>query len=316
MVQPVHVHVSKKSDSILYETSRGTTDNLNNFQQRQPKPFHPMYQYALNEYAQTVPTGSSNDSGSRNTMDMGESSSCDPVQVSVSTHASRASVSVPLATATTAASAAASMRSALPFDANNIDTTYEEYYGDAYTGGSIKYLYPSGYQSMRPRSCPWKISILVCMLFTWLSVFIVGHCSDQSNAQSYRNDELDDRVYDIDIRWCGSRPLYLMWVAAMLITGISAAYCSIIGYIKVRDFAVGNVRSIPANTGPAQNNRRNVNSDYYVHISESGDGGPRSVVSEVSGVYRQSIYQSDGTPQFWGSFIRRPTQAAVAITSR
>jgi hypothetical protein len=230
------------------------------------------------------------------------------------------------------------------FEAGMPDATYEESYGDAYTGGTIKYVYPSGYQSMRPRSCPWKISILVCLLFTWLSIFIVGHCSGQVEYSSSNNNNaayaLDDAVVQHDdkevvlqTRWCGSRPLYLLWVTSMLVTGLAAAYCSVIGYIKVRDFAVGNVRSQPPGvvvTGK---------SDYYVRIDDdnngAGRGGARpggggggdaaspssysdATTSAGSGSYnyRQSIYQSDGTPQFWGAHIYRPTQAAVAVTSR
>jgi hypothetical protein len=258
------------------------------------------------------------------------------------------------------------------YDANYL---YEESYGDAYTGGPIKYLYPSGYQSMRPRSCPWKISIVVCLLFTWLSVFIVGHCSDQVaeaeelyyyNSQNqnggggngmYYDDKVrnnhDDQEVVLQTRWCGSRPLYLLWVTSMLITGLAAAYCGVIGYIKVRDFAIGNIRSLPPGSynvglggaGPQSGDK----SDYYVRIgdhhverkskkssssSSRGGDGPWAaggvdihaddVASSVatgttasgSYYYRPSIYQSDGTPQFWGAHIYRPTQAAVAVTNR
>jgi hypothetical protein len=41
-----------------------------------------------------------------------------------------------------------------------------------------------------------------------------------------------------------------------------------------------------------------------------------SSYQESGGRYVQSIYQSDGTPQFWGGHIYRPTQAAVAMTNR
>jgi hypothetical protein len=190
------------------------------------------------------------------------------------------------------------------FEAEMPDASYEEYYGDAYTGQPMKYIYPSGYQSMRPRSCPWKLSIIVCILFTWLSIFIVGHCS---TVTQYRNNEIDDDSLVMDIRWCGSRPLYLMWVCSMLITGVAAAYCSVIGYIKVRDFAVANSRSQPPGVVDSK-------SDFYVQIEDGIVQAP----SEDTSVdyYRKTIYQSDGTPQFWGAHIYKPTQAAVAITSR
>lgn len=217
--------------------------------------------------------------------------------------------------------------------------TYEEVYGDAYTGGRLTYIYPSGYQSMRPRSCPWRLSIVICLLFTWLSIFIVGHCSDQVEYDgNITNDDIDDDKFVIDIRWCGSRPLYLMWVVSMLITGLSASYCSIIGYIKVRDFAVANSRSQPPGVVDGK-------SDYYVRIQDvpptRPDGGRVSSPTTSGGLppsyhfqrirtpessagtgitspsnYLPTIYQSDGTPQFWGSYIYRPTQAAVAITNR
>jgi hypothetical protein len=235
------------------------------------------------------------------------------------------------------------------------DTTYEEWYGDAYVGGPIRYVYPSGYQSMRPRSGPWKLSIVVCLLFTWLSVFIIGHCSDKSannengdgnhyyvnnyyynqnnnnnnnnnnanGADGYdQQQQIDDDTFNIEKRWCGSRLLYWMWVISMLITGLATAYCSVIGYIKVRDFAVANSRSQPP--GVAATNK----SDYYVQITDhhrhptaaaGGGGGATSGI--VPGPahpsqYSKTIYQADGTPQFWGNQIYRPTQAAVAITSR
>jgi len=40
------------------------------------------------------------------------------------------------------------------------DAIYEEHYGDSNIDSLIKYLYPAGYQSMRPRSGPWKLSYL------------------------------------------------------------------------------------------------------------------------------------------------------------
>ncbi|CAJ1945613.1 unnamed protein product [Cylindrotheca closterium] len=183
-----------------------------------------------------------------------------------------------------------------------VDATYDEKYGDAYLGAPIKYIYPSGYQSMRPRSGPWKLSIFVCMMFTWLSVFIIGHCSDHyESIPQYEVD--DDTVMAINTRWCGSQLLYMMWVLSMSITGMAAAYMGIIGYIKMRDFAVANGRSQP----PGMTGR----SDYYVAIRD----GPSESRGNDSG-YRPSIYQADGTPQFWGGHIYRPTQAAVAVTSR
>jgi hypothetical protein len=229
------------------------------------------------------------------------------------------------------------------------DSTYEEWYGDAYLGGPIKYIYPSGYQSMRPRSGPWKLSIVVCLLFTWLSVFIIGHCSDKAaeqyggfynynshyNKNNNKNDDgsssssnggtddgasqeqhqyFDTNTNDIDTKWCGSVLLYWMWVISMLITGLATAYCSVIGYIKVRDFAVANSRSQPPGVVVGK-------SDYYVQISSGHQ--PRYHPPPPQGgqpvhpsQYQPTIYQADGTPQFWGNQIYRPTQAAVAITSR
>ncbi|CAB9525009.1 expressed unknown protein (Partial), partial [Seminavis robusta] len=143
------------------------------------------------------------------------------------------------------------------------NANYEEEYGDAYIGGPIRYVYPSGYQSMRPRSGPWKLSIVICLLFTWLSVFIVGHCSDRvdSDVSQYNQNEIDDDTLVIETRWCGSRLLYMMWVISMLVTGLAAAYCSIIGYIKVRDFAVANSRSQPPGVVGK--------SDFYAQIDDA-----------------------------------------------
>jgi hypothetical protein len=220
------------------------------------------------------------------------------------------------------------------------DTTYEEWYGDAYVGGPMKYIYPSGYQSMRPRSGPWKLSIVVCLLFTWLSVFVIGHCSDKAAEQydgfynynknynknnnnnddaaaAANNDQAEQYQYfdtnDIDTKWCGSVLLYWMWVISMLITGLATAYCGVIGYIKVRDFAVANSRSQPPGVAVGK-------SDYYVQIRSGGHLPPppnnRSGQPVHPSQYQPTIYQADGTPQFWGNQIYRPTQAAVAITSR
>ena len=197
------------------------------------------------------------------------------------------------------------------------DATYEEEYGDAYIGGPIRYVYPSGYQSMRPRSGPWKLSIVICMLFTWLSVFIVGYCSDavDSEVSQYNQNEIDDDTLVIETRWCGSRLLYMMWVISMLVTGLAAAYCSIIGYIKVRDFAVANSRSQPPGIVGK--------SDFYAQVDDAAPPLIQETSSQGSFAsshhknhYHVPIYQADGNPQFWGGHIYRPTQAAVAITSR
>jgi hypothetical protein len=303
---------------------------------------HPMFQYAVNEYSQTVASGTSNDDGQMmlqrtNTWSY-ESTINSPLAPSglpkvrsmpdgLPRDIESQRVHTPLSLTKNegslernpGASLSESQLSprnvsnrttplpALPssIDSEMPDATYEEHYGDAYTGDPIKYVYPSGYQSMRPRSCPWKLSVVVCIMFTWLSVFIVGHCSDQVDEDRYENAQIDDDSLAIEVRWCGSRPLYLMWVASMLITGLSAAYCSVIGYIKVRDFAVANSRSQPPGLV-------DVKSDYYVSITDSSLASSEGSAS----TYRTTIYQSDGTPQFWGSHIFRPTQAAVAITSR
>jgi len=260
------------------------------------------------------------------------------------------------------------------------DAIYEEHYGDAYIDSLIKYLYPAGYQSMRPRSGPWKLSIFIFCLFTWLSIFIVGHCYER--GQQYYNDgangayyetggvddaylqEVDDDMIVMETRWCGSKLLYFMWIVSVWITVLSMSYCSIIGYVKVRDIAVANGRSQPpgmlslgSNVGDGRsgsgsnNGTMNVGgsvgrSDYYAMLDNvsgmmthgtslrntvgsnrgsdagassigNGEGGYSSYQDgEVTRRYAPSIYQSDGTPQFWGGHIYRPTQAAVAMTNR
>ena len=298
---------------------------------------HPMYQYALNEYAQTVEPGSSNDDGKRPLQ--GEGGGISPSSpyeeqqqnfprapsgvASVRSNVTDAPIptdpskdgflsinKVESTTGTKAASytSVGKIATRSPFEHDMPFATYEECYGEAYTGGTIKYIYPSGYGSMRPRSCPWKLSIVVCLLFSWLTVFIVGHCSDQADLDQYdEDDNIDDVNYAIEIRWCGSRPLYLIWALSMLITGLSAAYCGVIGYIKIRDFAVANSRSQPPGVVEGK-------SDYYVRIEDGIPPSPSD--GSMISYYRPSIYQSDGTPQFWGQHIYRPTQAAVAITSR
>ena len=128
----------------------------------------------------------------------------------------------------------------------------------------------------------------------------------------------------IETRWCGSRTLYFTWVLSVALTGLSFAYCSIIGYVKARDFAVANGRSQP----PGMAGK----SDYYVQIEEQlGVGNRRFGASHKSNhfgsdnVYssyqdssglKKTIYQADGTPRFFGGQIYKPTQAAVSLTSR
>ena len=317
---------------------------------------HPGYQYALEEFAEAVAPGTSNDDGQLRRLIIpgaaeqqegsrfgnvpaapsGLRGARSPFSLQVQPSASaassaeeegaelrRSSSSNPNSTVSSSNRVAPEGLSAAhrsPFENEMPDATYEENYGPAWTGGTIKYVYPTGYQSMRPRSCPWKLSIVVTVVFTWLSVFIVGHCSDQtaqkhesSSSNNYNdnynnaNDYLDDDFYYIETSWCGSRPLYLMWVASMLITGLSCAYCSVIGYIKVRDFAVANSRSQPPGVvGEGK-------SDYYVRLQDHNNNNNRGSGGGGGG---SNIYQSDGTPQFWGSQIYRPTQAAVAVTSR
>jgi hypothetical protein len=218
------------------------------------------------------------------------------------------------------------------------DAIYEEHYGDAYVDQFIKYLYPSGYQSMRPRSGPWKLSILICVLFMWFSVFIVGHCYDR--GQEYNSyfghaddaylEEVDDDTLVMETRWCGSKLVYFMWFVCVSITMLAMSYCSIIGYIKLRDVAVANGRSQPMGMMTAAIGR----SDCYANIENvnrtgwdgkngedkesscSASTGYSSYQGGSGGRRYPSIYQSDGTPQFWGGHIYRPTQAAVAMTNR
>jgi hypothetical protein len=299
-----------------------------------------MFQFAMKEYAQTVPPNNNNNDSADDELYQ-ESAYSEPADVedvsspsaapnsNCTTYSSSSSDhhrARQHTTANSTATAAANMERS-----PSLSCFYEEQFGEAYTGGLISYVYPSGYQSMRPRSCPWKLSLVVCILFTWLSIFIVGHCSDQNNNNNtsssnynYNDDDqnnannnaaVNDDAAVLDTRWCGSRTLYLLWVASMLITGLAASYCSIIGYIKVRDFAVANTRSQPCGNNDGSGSPYGVSkSDYYVRISSGSYNS--DTVSEANSTYRPSIYQSDGTPQFWGAHIYRPTQAAVAVTSR
>lgn len=212
-----------------------------------------------------------------------------------------------------------------------VDAIYEEKYGEKYVDKPIRYIYPHGYGSMRPRSWPWKISIVSTIVFAWLNVFIVGHCSDRYELNYYKNDDqyqanyMDDNAVKIETRWCGSQTLYFMWVLSVMITGLSCAYCSIIGYVKARDFAVGNGRSQPPGMAG--------NSDYYVQMEngsirfEKATDKERNSKSRYSyrkyqsggdydGTGAKIIYQSDGTPRFFGGKIYHPNQAAVNMTSR
>jgi hypothetical protein len=305
----------------------------------------PLYQYALNEYAQTALAGTSNDSGRRARIEESADNAIDPCD---SYQQDYRPTSPQLTTNPTTESVLSSNYSHFESQPDAIPTfiAYEEYYGDAYTGQPIKYLYPLGYQSMRPRKCPWKLSIVVTVLFSWLSVFIVGHCSDQyeyeqnqqennehaaNMAAEYDDDTMLAEALKIESRWCGSTPLYLMGAACMLITGLSSAYCCVIGYIQIRDIAVANARSQPpgitsdATAYPA----RPCKSDYYVRIDEAdqhSDVATSTANSNIHvaslyrqlhpGSYRRTIYQADGTPQFWGAHIHHPTQAAAALTNR
>jgi hypothetical protein len=121
-----------------------------------------------------------------------------------------------------------------------------------------------------------------------------------------------------------------MWVASMLINGLSAAYCCVIGYIQMRDVAVANARSQP----PCESSSRPCKSDYYVRIDEdepASQVAASTFTSSSSGGdpthayyrqhlhpanYRRTLYQADGTPRFWGAHIHHPTQAAAALTNR
>ena len=199
---------------------------------------------------------------------------------------------------------------------NMPDATYEETYGDSYVGGPIRYIYPSGYHSLRPRSGPWKLSLLVFATFSWLSVFIVGYCADMVDLSIAYDASIDDYSRKLETQWCGSTLVKMMWVLSLSITGIAAAYCSIIGYVQGRDFVVANCRSQPPGMPSGA-------SDYYVKIEDMKKVAVRPhnrVTSSHHPSYQSgrdaSIYQADGTPQFWGDYIYRPTQAAVAVTSR
>jgi len=293
-----------------------------------------------------------------------------------STHTSSQSFSPPSNNTTTSSSSQQSQQQHPMMIILQPDAIYEEKYGDAYIDQLPKYLYPSGYQSMRPRSGPWKLSMFIFCLFLWLSVFIVGHCYDRGKqyvidddgASNYNYDdannngdnnnnnnnavddayleEVDDDAVLMETRWCGSKLLHFMWMLSVAITVLAMSYCSIIGYVKVRDIAVAAGRSQPAGmfdggedgdggggggwksdyyskvdnvsgssgatTGEndqesGSNLNNSNNNDQYSSYQAGGDGDRR---------YEPSIYQSNGMPQFLGGHIYRPTQAAITMTNR
>lgn len=323
MVRLLGVGGKKKNRKKLLQQSARTPEGI--------RDQHPSYQFALNEYAQTVQPGSSNDDGRRaqstahefssshedteahipepSTISVNQGHSDQPLQSNptLNSHRSNSNGPCPHGPLSTVSRYPSELRSRAAtlspvMNLNNAPySLYEESYGEAYIGGSIKYLYPSGYTSMRPRSCPWKLSIVILLLFTWLSVFIIAHCSDVSHSLGFSKS--DDLYY-----FCGNHMAKLAWTGSMLVTGLSAAYCSVIGYIKCRDFVVANSRSQPPGVSEGK-------SDYYMQIDDNGILPAFSNGSDT-GNFHSSIYQADGNPLFWGSQIYRPTQAAVAITSR
>ncbi|GFH55475.1 hypothetical protein CTEN210_11951 [Chaetoceros tenuissimus] len=208
-----------------------------------------------------------------------------------------------------------------------VDATYKEHYGDSYINAPVRYIYPQGYGSMRPRSRPWQISLVMVTTLAWLNVFIVGHCADRYEKQYQENQGYnvgdDDLAVQIETRWCGSRNLYFIWVLSVAVTAMSFAYCSCIGYVKARDFAVANGRSQP----PGMVGK----SDYYVELGfgtqgynnkkkdsdgKKDDSDDDDDMDDLMYGGKNSIYQADGTPKYYGNQITKPTQAAVNMTSR
>ncbi len=72
------------------------------------------------------------------------------------------------------------------------DATYKEQYGDVYFDGAVKYLYPTGYQSMRPQSGLWRLSVLVLVAFAILDTFVVSHCYDCGIRKYYIDGFVND----------------------------------------------------------------------------------------------------------------------------
>jgi hypothetical protein len=208
------------------------------------------------------------------------------------------------------------------------DAIYEERYGDAYVDQSIKYLNPEGYQSMRPRSGPWRLSVLIFIIFACLNIFVVGHCYDRGVRDYYNNNsgssssggmvddeylqDVDDDSLLMETRWCGSRPLYFMWLVSVWITVSSSSYCCIIGYVKLRDFVVANGRSQPTGMGGWGNiGKGGGRSDYYYldsgfvgeKDSKFGSGGRgRSSGYGVTASIPQAAYAAVA-PSPWGTIL-------------
>jgi hypothetical protein len=165
-------------------------------------------------------------------------------------------------------------------------------------------------------------------------------------------EEVEDDAILMDMRWCGSKLLHYMWMLSVAITMLAMSYCSIIGYVKVRDVAVAAGRSQPAGSfvfgggesgsggsgSFSSNDDGGWRSDYYSKVdnvssnSRRGnsndndeEGGGSSDQNDQYSSYQAggdgsryvpSIYQSDGMPQFLGGHIYRPTQAAITMTNR
>ncbi len=99
------------------------------------------------------------------------------------------------------------------------DAIYNERYGGAYVDRHVRYLHPSGYQSMRQRSGPWRLSVFVLVTFACLCIFVAGHCYDRGARDYYLDGvvgdtylmNVDDDDLVVETRRCGSRPLYFVW---------------------------------------------------------------------------------------------------------
>ena len=196
------------------------------------------YQYAMHEYEQTVEPHSSNDDGRNSSYSRSLSKSNQNQVTSNALHAGFPPV--PSRSFAESSCGSAMDEDIYNFDAelgrNGLSTIephessnhiagilsnfimYEESYGDSYIGETLRYVYPNGYQSMRPGSGPWKLSIAVFLFFVWLSVFIVGHCSDISEAEETEVDDVEGN--QIEMRWCGSQLLYSAWFLSVVVTGM------------------------------------------------------------------------------------------------
>jgi len=234
----------------------------------------------------------------------------------------------------------------MPIHHDAFPSYYKSAYPPRYIPGTstAKYVYPQKYKQLKPGVTKFRISILFVMILGLMLVGIPLQCSSRylSNNQpseymqgaSGSGDAEESEILAMNsliFGFCSSKSLYSVWISSLILLLLNFSYVCIIGYIRCRDQAVANNRSLSPSYNssyPTVSQKPSIQTIpifLLPHHHANHPQSPRTSSKSMSRITYNSLalsskqnlkFKDDGNPLNKPWALRDPLDSALGLSNR